>query len=82
MNKMERRTTSQESDEIANKKRKAVLSKIETMGDDEIQLFYQSLFKEEIMKSFDSLPSPKHKPSDAEIDAAITQKRKQNGFYK
>ncbi len=78
---MERKIVLDEFDEIVNKKRKAVLSKIENMRDDDIQLLYQSLFKEDIIKSFDSLPLPKRKPSDAEIDAAITQKRKQNGFY-
>lgn len=70
-----------EWDSVTEEKRRKVFEKIKTLNRAELQVIYQSLFFDEIMKSFDQLPTPARPLTAKEIDEAIFKSRKESGFY-
>jgi len=69
------------ADALVEEKRRKTIQKIKELPADELQIIFQSLFKDEIIAGFDSLPKPRKKVTVKELNDYMTNKRKENGFY-
>ncbi|TAD86915.1 MAG: hypothetical protein EAY75_06810 [Bacteroidetes bacterium] len=69
------------ADALVEEKRRKTIQKVKELPANELQVIFQSLFKDEIIAGFDSLPKPRKKVTVKELNDYMTNKRKENGFY-
>jgi hypothetical protein len=69
------------ADALVEEKRRKTIEKVKELPPNELQIIFQSLFKDEIIAGFDSLPKPRKKVTVKELNDYMTNKRKENGFY-
>jgi hypothetical protein len=69
------------ADALVEEKRGKTIEKVKELPPNELQIIFQSLFKDEIIAGFDSLPKPRKKVTVKELNDYMTNKRKENGFY-
>jgi uncharacterized protein YaaR (DUF327 family) len=69
------------ADALVEEKRRKTIEKVKELPPNELQIIFQSLFKDEIIAGFDSLPKPRKKVTVKELNDYLTNKIKENGFY-